>query len=344
MKIKRILSLTLVCSMLLGMPVMANEGEAISSYDTEAASLEYLESIELPKHKAIRLSKAEVSELIDKEGKKTRTTVPDDYESNDTVSTAFPYNKVEMVNRQLTSRNDLFGLGMRQAGLHSEDDEDWFSIKLTAGEEYFVDLRNIGKSNWFIELYYFDSNGEGYYYTTDPEVMPVFEKWPEKYFYFTAEDTGTYYIRITSGNDWSNVMYYFFYVGSPIQYFDIVDMYTYGSAQIYGGGYSTYTFDLRGESVPAITAIVNLTMTDSFPRGKECTEVARYMSAGGKTYYSTNGSGSGIVNGISGVSLGQLWTIGGKCSNGKHLTDWSCQLNGRFGCIMEPYPGMEVSF
>lgn len=342
MKIKRILSLTLVCSMLFGVPVMANEGDAVSSYDTEAASLEYLESIEFPECKAIKLSAEEVSELMTKERKQTRITVPDDYEPNDTVSTAFPYNKVETVNRQLTSRNDLFGLGMRQACLHSEDDEDWFSIKLTAGEKYFVDLRNIGKSNWYIELYYFGTNGNEYKYTTNPEERPIFEKRPEKYFYFTAKDTGTYYIKISSGNDWANVMNYFFYVGPTIQYFNIVDMPTYGSVQIYGGGYSTYTFDLRKEIVPANTSIVNLTMTDSFPRGTECTEVARSMSAGGKTYYSTNGSGSGIVNGISGVSLGQLWTIGGKCRNGKHFTYWSCELNGRFSCIMEPYPGLEL--
>lgn len=224
------------------------------------------------------------------------------------------------------------------------DDEDWFYTNLTAGEDYFVDLRNIGKSNWYIELYYLRTDGTGYYYSTNPVEMPVFEKWQEKYFYFTAQDTGKYYIRIASGNDWSDEMHYFFYVGPAIQYFDIVDMPTYGGVQIYGNSYQTYTCDLRGIAVPATTAIVNLSMTDNFPQGKECSEVEKYMSAGGKTYYSSSGGKSNVINNIGKVSLGQLWTIGGRCANGNHFTYWSGRLNGRFACIMAPYPGNEVSF
>ena len=51
-------------------------------------------------------------------------------------------------------------------------------------------------------------------------------------FYFTAKDTGKFYIRICSGNDWVDSMYYFFYVGPAIQTFDIVDMPTYGGVNL----------------------------------------------------------------------------------------------------------------
>ena len=44
---------------------------------------------------------------------------------------------------------------MKHAGLHSKEDEDWFYTELQSGQEYFVDLRNVGKTNWFISLYYF---------------------------------------------------------------------------------------------------------------------------------------------------------------------------------------------
>jgi hypothetical protein len=39
-----------------------------------------------------------------------------------------------------------------------------------------------------------------------------------------------------------------------------------------------------------------------------------------------------------------LWTIGGRCAKGTHFTYWSAELNGRFGCVMAPYPGNELSF
>lgn len=344
MKVKHVLSLALVCSMLFYVPVMAEEENTINSYDAEATSLEYLKSIELDKQESISLSSEQVSELFAESGIQTYVTTPDDCEPNDTIDTAFPYSQVPVVNSQMTSKYDLYGLGMRYAGLHSEDDVDWFSVNLTAGEDYFVDLRNIGKSNWYIELYYLESDGSGYYYSTNPEIMPVFEKWPEKYFYFTAEDTGTYYIRISNGDDWSNEMYYFFYVGPAIQYFNIVDMPTYGTAQIYEYDYTTYTCDLTGDAVPATTAIVNLTMTDSFPPGNTCGKVEKYMRAGLKTYYSSSGSNPNTITNIAGASLGQLWTIGGKCGDGKHSTYWTGKLNGRFGCVMAPYPGLELSF
>lgn len=259
---------------------------------------------------------------------------------NDTIGTAYPYSKMPIVNSQLSGKYDLFGLGMRYAALDTEEDEDWYTVSLTAEETYFVDLRNIGKTNCFIELYYFNSDGTGYYYTTNPEDMPVFEKWQEKYFYFTAENTGTYYIRICNGGDWTKEVNYFFYVGPAIQYFDIVNMQTYGTIQI-NGNYKTYTCDLSGTAVPSTTSIVNLSITDSFPKGTECSEVVKYMSAGGKTYYA---SSNDTLSGINGVSLGQSWTIGAKCQNGTHFTYWSGKLNGRFACIMEPYPGNEVSF
>lgn len=243
---------------------------------------------------------------------------------------------------KLTDLNQLYTLGMKNAGLHSPTDEDWYNTNLVEGELYFVDLRNIGLLDWFIELYYIRPDGTGYYYTTDPAQDPIYLDKPEKYFYFEAEDTGTYYIRVSSGDDWEDSMHYFFYVGPSIQYFDIVDMPTRGGVKIYGtSGYNTYTCDLRG-AVPAQTSIVSLSVTNSFPEGTVCSEVDKSLSAGGKTYYNTTGTGGIVINNISGTSLGQLWTIGGRCAKGTHFTYWSARFNGRFACVMEPYPGNEL--
>ena len=49
-----------------------------------------------------------------------------------------------------------------------------------------------------------------------------------------------------------------------------------------GSSYRTYTCDLSGMAVPAQTAIVNLSMSDSFSGSTICPEVDKCMSAGGK--------------------------------------------------------------
>lgn len=351
MGVKRIIGLVMASCMLMSTSVMAAEDESIKTEEhtimSEEEAGESLQEISLslqePKEFNYNEKKTILSDKLE-DTPQPYTTTPDDCEPNDTFQTAYPYNSVPIVKSELTSNNDLYGLGMRHAGLHSADDEDWYYTNLTAGQKYFVDLRNIGKTNWYIEVYYLRADQTGYYYTTDPEEMPVFEKWQEKYFYFTAQDTGKYYIRIANGGDWSDTMHYFFYVGPAVQYFDIVDMPTYGGTQIFANSYQTYTCDLRGVAVPATTAIVNLYMTDSFSQGKICSEVQKYMSAGGKTYYSPNGGTSNVIGNINGASLGQLWTIGGRCAKGTHFTYWSGRLNGRFACVMEPYPGNEVSF
>ena len=220
--------------------------------------------------------------------------------------------------------------------------EDWFYTSLTAGETYFVDLRNVGRRDWYIELYYLGEDlDSSYFYSTNPEYNSVYKGAAEKYFYFTAKDTGKFYIRICSGNDWVDSMYYFFYVGPAIQTFDIVDMPTYGGVNLFGTAYQTYTCDLRN-AFPSTTAIININLSDSFSKGT-CSHLSKYMSAGGRTYYNTPGDNA--IKGITNASIGQLWTFGAKCSQNTHSgVHWSGRINGKFKCIMEPYPGNELDF
>lgn len=275
-------------------------------------------------------------------GVQPRLTTPDDCEPNDSKLMAYPYDRVPVVKDKMTSEYDLDRLGYRHAGLHSESDVDWYYVNLKAGEECFADLRNIGKTNWYIEVYHYDASGDvDFYETTNPEMKSKFTNKPEKYFYFIPKTTGKYYIRITNGGDWSSEMHYFFYVGPVKQEFDIVDM-PIGAVKIWGSNYQTFTCDLRGSAVPKNSRIINLSIKDSFPLGKECREVEKYMRAGGMTYYSPSGGSIDTISGISGVSLGQLWTVGGRCARNNHITQWSAKLNGRFSCEMAPYPGNEV--
>ncbi len=339
MKIKRMLGLVLACSMLFSVPTMAEETEAVAS----DVSADYFESVEFDTMEPIRLSSAQVDEVFaDNNGIQPLITTPDEYEPNDTWLTAKPYDSVEVITPQLTSRHELYTLGMRTAGLHSDTDVDWYTTRMESGETYFVDIRNVGSRNVFIEVYYVYPDNTATVWSTDPSINSVFAKQPEKYFYFQPEISGTYYIRVASGGDWSaDMMNYFFYVGPAIQTFRIVNMPTYGSVQIWGDDYRTYTCNLTGTAVPAQTAIINLSISNKFPQGKECSEVMGYMRAGGKTYYT---SSSGAVSGITQAPLGQSWTIGGKCKNGSHFTYWTAVMNGSFACIMAPYPGNEIDF
>ncbi|MCM1266567.1 MAG: pre-peptidase C-terminal domain-containing protein [Bacteroidales bacterium] len=338
---KQVLSVALVCSMLFGIPVMAAEENIENDQGVEAVSVEWLRSVDAEKAEPKYLSPEQMEELSANDGIDLQVTVPDDFEPNNTYQTAYPYDQVPILQNTLTSKYDLYYLGMRSAGLHSASDEDWYTINLTAEETYFLDIRNVGNTDWYIELYNLAPD-KLYYYTTNPAEEPIYSKKSEKYLYFTAKDTGTYHIRVANGGDWSNQMYYFFYVGPAVQEFDIVDMPTYGSVNIYDRDYKTYTCDLRGVAVPEYSSIVNMNITDTFPKGKVCNEVEKYMSASGKTYYNRSGGGSGIINGINGAPLGDLWTFGGRCAKGSHDTTWSGVLNGRVVCLMAPYPGNEL--
>lgn len=341
MKIKRLFSLVVVCSMLFCMPVMAAENNLDDGAMDEELITGTLEDVEVDLSAPIEVSE-EVYEVLVGNSIQPYVTTPDNYEENNSPATAVAYNSVATLTNQVSSNNDLYRLGMKSAGLHSATDEDWYYITLDAGQTYFVDLRNIGCRDWYIELYYLTGDIEtSYYYTTNPAVRSEFQGAAEKYFYFTAQDSGTFFIRISSGNDWVDSMYYFFYVGPYIQTFNIVDLPTYGGVNLFGTSYQTYTCDLRN-AFPATTAITSISISDSFSNGS-CSHLSKYMSAGGRTYYNSVGSDS--IGNIQNVSLGQLWTFGAKCSQNMHSgVHWSARINGRFRCIMEPYPGNEINF
>lgn len=344
MKIRTILSMALVISMLGNVPVMAAEVNDSEQSNVQVTALEQqLDSIKISEQKPKKLSSEEVNELFgsDKPQVAAEAGNPDRWESNDTPDTAYPYSKIPTSRTSISKKIDLFTLGMKEGSFHSETDEDWYSINLTAGEMYFVDIRNVGQTNNFIELYYFSSDGKPYFYTTDPSIKPIYEKKPEKYLYFTAEETCTYYIRINNGGDWTGYKPYYFYVGPAIRTFRISD-YPIGGGFYLSGNYQTVSLNLGGV-VPEITEIISMSITDSFPKGNPCSEVDKYMKVfGGKTYYNTSGTGSSTINNIYGASLGELWTIGAKCSRNLHVTQWTGSLNGSFECIMAPYPGNEL--
>lgn len=343
MKIRTILSMALVISMLGNVPVMAAEVNDSEQSNAQVTDLEQqFDSVKVPEQKPKKLSSEEVNELFGSDKPQVAAVGnPDRWESNDTPDTAYPYSKIPTNCTSISTKADLYRLGMKEGTFHNETDEDWYTVTLTKGETYFVDIRNVGLTNNFIELYYPSSDGNVYYYSTNPSEESLYEKKPEKYFYITAPETCTYFIRINNGGDWTGYKAYFFYVGPFIQTYRISD-YPIGGGFYFTDDYETVSLNLSGV-VPKYTSIVNMSITDSFPKGNPCTEVDKYMKVfGGKTYYNTSGTGSSTINNISGASLGELWIIGAKCSKNRHVTQWTGSLNGSFQCRMAPYPGNEL--
>ena len=154
--------------MLFCTPVMAAEETTIEDVvieNSQEVATEYLESVELEEMSPISLSEEQYDVLVGDQIQPYVTT-PDDYEENDSPA------RVETLTTQVTNNNDLYRLGMKSAGLHSETDEDWFYTSLTAGETYFVDLRNVGRRDWYIELYYLGEDlDSSYFYTTDTFIL-----------------------------------------------------------------------------------------------------------------------------------------------------------------------------
>ena len=103
MKKIRLLSLAMVCSMLFCTPVMAAEitttEDAVIENNPEVVT-ESLESVKLEEMSPISLSEEQYDVLSDDEIQ-TYGTTPDDYEENDSPTTAFSYSKVETLTTHL---------------------------------------------------------------------------------------------------------------------------------------------------------------------------------------------------------------------------------------------------
>ena len=80
----------------------------------------------------------------------------------------------------ITNKSDLFRLGMKSGTLNDPKEEHWYTVDLKAGTRYFVDIRNVGKTNCYIELSYILNGETKYFYTTNPERKEVYHLKPEK--------------------------------------------------------------------------------------------------------------------------------------------------------------------
>lgn len=124
---------------------------------------------------------------------------PDRYEPNNTIATAYPYEKTEVLS------GNLFIEGYRNSGCHVEGDVDFFSITLEDSYYYDVVLKNLYEHDRHI--YIWENKGDGtwirYKYRYQKAGQP-------EYWLFKPSHSGTYYIQIAGGG--AEYMYFFFAV------------------------------------------------------------------------------------------------------------------------------------
>lgn len=357
MKVKRIFCMALVTALTFSLPVIAAEDESMHE-DEELIVFCEGAGVTLENFGAtgdldlaemvMNVSITEMDNIFPEEiasndelasgaaGASTYSLTADRYEPNDTLLTAYNYALMP----EMTDY--LYNNGFKTANLHTVDDEDWYYTTLTAGNIYFVDLRNIGSTPDFnITLFYFNDDNTFDYLTSLGDTK--FAGRPEKYYYFQPTKSGRYYICITGdGINVSPVNYYFYvddvqrtftytgYVGTPIQ--------------IRGSSYQAdKTFDLTGVVVPEDSIILSMSFSNDFS-GTVCSECQkRVVAMDGKTYYSSSTGGTEILNIARYQYLDQVWALSARCTSGTHFTTWVPKITARYSCVMQPYPGNEVN-
>lgn len=255
---------------------------------------------------------------------------PDSYEPNDTKATAYPYSNIAVMNKNISMEASLYTLGLKTANLTTADDVDWYKVNLTKGTAIFADLRNLGTANYNMRVYFTAADGTERYYSTEQE---VFNGRPEKYLRFSAQITGTYYVKIYSLGD-AGTSNYYFYIGPKLNQKYGISNLCMNSVQMWGTSYQGSFTNL--EKFFPVTAKIDTLSILNRVAGKKV-NIDKMVRIGGKTCY----SGGETITGLNGVALNQVIYIGGKTANGT-IYDWTPTLNGSFTCEMAPYPGNEV--
>lgn len=359
MKVRKMFCMMLVTALTFSFPVMAAENESPSMVncthedegkivfcdesDIELANFDVAGDIDIV-GMTMNVDIAEMDNILPQvntssavtAGASTYGLTADEYEPNNTVGTAYNYALIPEMS------GNLYNNGFKTANLHTVDDEDWYYTTLTAGNIYFLDLRNIGSTpNFNISLFYFNNDNTFDYLTSIGDTR--FTGQPEKYYYFEPTKSGRYYVCVSGDGVNVSSMNYFFYIGDVQRTFDYTG-YVGTPIQVMGNSYQTgKSFDLSGTVVPKDSIVLSMSFSNSFS-GTTCSECQKKLVAeDGKTYYSSSSGGTEILNIARYQYLDQTWSLSARCTSGIHVTKWTPRITARYSCVMQPYPGNEVN-
>lgn len=347
MKLRKIISLTLMVIMAISMPVLAAENNSVqedeniivlcNEEDITFADFSVTEDIVITEM-TLNVNKSEMNgiltETCESSVASAYSLTADAYEPNDTVETAYNYALIPEIS------GTLYNNGFKSANLHTVTDEDWYYTTLTAGNIYFLDLRNIGSTPGFnISLFYFNDDNTFDYLTSIGDTR--FTGQPEKYYYIQPSKSGTYYVCVTGDGVNTSDLNYFFYIGDAQRTFTYTG--SVGSVRVYGDTYQTgKTLDLSGTVVPKDSIVLSMSFSNNFS-GTVCSECQKkIVAADGNAYYSSSSGGTDILNVARYQYLDQVWSLSARCTSDTHVTTWIPKITARYSCVMQPYPGNEV--
>lgn len=179
---KKILCSTLLATLLISMPVYANE---------TSDSFECVEEINTTASEA-KATPEEVAELEKSIQENDVATIAGDYEPNNSIQTAFPYTQTNKI--KCDGANEPFGhynCFYTPFYLETIDDMDFFSIKLQTGYKYVAILKNVGTNEIRDMRLYFQKEDGSWWYK-----YPTEKYKGQSLFHFIPEYT-TYYIRLS---------------------------------------------------------------------------------------------------------------------------------------------------
>lgn len=353
MKHKMIMSLLLVGTLFFSIPVLANtsvenkedyiskDGVTFVFNEEDDIELKDFESVYDIQITDLAMNK-DISELnsiiLPKDNSLIAAiseTSGDAYESNDTIDTAYNYDIMPEMNGSLYNR------GFKSASLHTVTDEDWYYTTLTAGQIYFLDLRNIGTKDFNISLFHFNDDNTMDYLTSVGDIN--FTNKPEKYYYIQPNKSGIYYVCVSGNGIDTSTLNYFFYIDDVERTFTHTGNIGVG-IPVSGNTYQTgKRLDLTGTVVPYDSIVLDMSFSNDFS-GTSCSECQKKIVASdGKAYYSSSTGGTEILNIANYQYLDQVWTLSARCTNNTHVTTWTPKITARYSCIMQPYPGNEVN-
>lgn len=249
----------------------------------------------------------------------TLSAVGDAYESNDSLDTAYPYSSCTKM-----SGND-FVENYVSASIHDANDNDFYSINLTAGTEYFFHLKNLTVDN---DLFLVAPNRQDAWGITQTGTT-------EEFFYFEAPTTGKYYVFIRGNGNPTVGLNYFFYAG-PSVITESKQLDTNLEIKFSGAGTSAYyKFDTNG-LVKANSWLKQVSI-DSSGSGYWVGFTKRLRSENGNVYSNQVGSGIDYIHYDEYTERAdQVWEISGSCTQGTTYFTWRPRVNVVYSYIMQP--------
>ncbi len=243
---------------------------------------------------------------------------------HDTKETAYNYAQLLSLDTDYDMQ-DMYTGGFRKDQLELGEGENYYSINLTAGTQYFVDMRHTNEY-CDIEVRRYNSNNTYTKWSYSPN---TFGNCDEKYFYMTPTTSGTHYIVVSDRqNRNTQTAYYILRVDPALRTetatrtitFSCIPEDVVGHIGLWGSGMGSVEYFPSADTSPyqdrfPTYAIAERILLSDGNTG--CPKLDKHMTSGlsGRRYSNGANTGGDELAGIGAANerIHQRWTISGQC-------------------------------